>query len=70
MLNTLKKAGFSGYVTTSTGTAVAISSLKSVDEIAREVINGKWGNGSARKKKLTAAGDDYATIQKRVNELC
>ncbi|MBO5090158.1 MAG: SPOR domain-containing protein [Clostridia bacterium] len=70
MLNTLKKAGFSGYVTTSTGTAVAISSLKSVDEIAREVINGKWGNGSARKKKLTAAGYDYATIQKRVNELC
>lgn len=42
---------------------------KSVDIIAREVIAGKWGNGESRKKKLTAAGYDYATIQKRVNEL-
>ena len=42
---------------------------KSVDEIAKEVINGDWGNGAARKKKLTAAGYDYATIQKRVNEM-
>ena len=42
---------------------------KSVDEIAREVIQGKWGNGSERKEKLTAAGYDYIAIQKRVNEL-
>ena len=42
---------------------------KSVDEIAREVIRGKWGNGAERKKKLTAAGYDYSVIQKRVNEL-
>lgn len=42
---------------------------KSIDEIAREVIKGKWGNGSERKKKLTAAGYDYSKVQKRVNEL-
>lgn len=36
---------------------------------ACEVINGKWGNGVARKKKLTAAGYDYDAVQKRVNEL-
>lgn len=42
---------------------------KSVDVIAKEVIQGKWGNGSARKEQLTKAGYDYATIQKRVNEL-
>lgn len=42
---------------------------KTVDEIAREVIAGKWGNGSARKQKLTAAGYDYSAVQKRVNEL-
>lgn len=45
------------------------SSTKSTDEIAREVISGKWGTGSDRKSRLTAAGYDYATVQKRVNEL-
>ena len=44
--------------------------LKSIDEIAREVINGKWGNGQERKDKLKAAGYDYSAVQKRVNELC
>ena len=42
---------------------------KSVDELAKEVIRGDWGNGQERKEKLTAAGYDYVTIQKRVNEL-
>ena len=42
---------------------------KTVDELAREVLQGKWGNGSARKQKLTAAGYDYSAVQKRVNEL-
>lgn len=45
------------------------SSTKSVDEIAREVIRGDWGNGEERKKKLSSAGYDYSTIQNRVNEL-
>lgn len=42
---------------------------KSVTEIAKEVIAGKWGNGEDRKKKLTAAGYDYDAVQKKVNEL-
>lgn len=42
---------------------------KSIDEIAREVINGKWGNGADRKNRLTAAGYDYAAVQSRVNKL-
>ena len=37
--------------------------------IAREVIAGTWGSGEARKKALTEAGYDYATIQKLVNEI-
>ena len=72
MLKKITAAGFSAYITTSTGTAVSTSEAsakKSVDELAKEVINGKWGNGSARKQALTAAGYDYATVQKRVNEL-
>lgn len=42
---------------------------KTVDEIAKEVIQGKWDAGEKRKKLLTAAGYDYNTVQKRVNEL-
>lgn len=44
-------------------------SKKPIDEIAREVILGKWGNGKDRKNRLTAAGYDYDAVQKRVNEL-
>lgn len=42
---------------------------KSIDEIAKEVLDGKWGNGTDREKKLKAAGYDYNAVQKKVNEL-
>lgn len=42
---------------------------KSTEEIAREVMAGKWGNGVERKEKLTAAGYNYSVIQSKVNEL-
>ena len=42
---------------------------KSNEEIAKEVIAGKWGNGATRQKKLTNAGYDYKAIQKIVNKL-
>lgn len=42
---------------------------KSIDDVAREVIRGKWGNGSTRKYRLIDAGYDYDAVQKRVNEL-
>lgn len=42
---------------------------KSDNEIAAEVINGKWGAGEDRKKRLTQAGYDYAKIQSIVNQL-
>ena len=45
------------------------SNKKSIDEIAKEVIRGDWGNGDTRKKKLEAAGYNYSEVQKRVNEL-
>lgn len=40
---------------------------KSNETIAQEVINGAWGNGEDRKKKLTDAGYDYDAIQSIVN---
>lgn len=42
---------------------------KSNLDIAKEVISGKWGNGKIRQQRLTAAGYDYATIQKLVNTI-
>lgn len=49
--------------------AVATVPEKTVDELAHEVIAGKWGNGEARKAALTEAGHDYSAVQARVNEL-
>ena len=43
---------------------------KSNEEIAQEVIAGKWGSGDDRKNRLEHAGYDYNAVQKRVNELC
>lgn len=42
---------------------------KTVLELAKEVIAGKWGNGQDRKNRLTAAGYDYTAVQNKVNEL-
>lgn len=42
---------------------------KTVETLAKEVINGKWGNGADRKQRLTAAGYDYSAVQNKVNEL-
>ena len=39
---------------------------KTVDELAKEVIQGKYGNGEDRKKAL---GDRYDEVQARVNEI-
>lgn len=66
----LKASGFDTYITTKSGTAVSAGTQKkSVTELAKEVIAGKWGNGSERKTRLTQAGYDYAAVQAKVNEL-
>lgn len=63
MMKKLQAAGFSAFITTEEGAG------KSADELAREVLQGKWGNGAERKKRLAAAGYDYAAVQKKVNQL-
>lgn len=49
---------------------MASSPSKSVEEVAKEVIAGKWGNGDVRKTALENAGYNYSEVQKKVNELC
>ncbi len=42
---------------------------KSMEALAREVIDGKWGNGDDRKKRLQSAGYNYEAVQRKVNQL-
>ena len=58
----VKNGGYNGYKKTS-------DKKKTVEELAKEVIAGEWGNDEERKLRLTAAGYDYNAVQKKVNEL-
>lgn len=40
-----------------------------IEKVAKEVLDGKYGNGNERRSKLLLAGYDYNAVQKRVNEL-
>lgn len=42
---------------------------KSVQDVAKEVINGQWGNNPDRQKKLEAAGYNYQEVQNAVNAI-
>lgn len=61
-----KYAGKSG--TASKPAPAPAPARKSNEVIAQEVINGAWGNGEDRKKRLTAAGYNYAVVQAIVNK--
>jgi GH25 family lysozyme M1 (1,4-beta-N-acetylmuramidase) len=50
------------------GVNVSKPAKKSNDQIANEVIRGDWGAGDDRRKRLTAAGYNYDTIQAIVNK--
>lgn len=70
----VKAAGFTdAFITTSKVTVETktetVKPKKTVDELAKEVLQGKWGTGNTRKEALTKAGYDYEAVQKRVNEL-
>ena len=63
-----KNVGYSVY--NSAGERVyPVAIEKTIDDLAKEVIAGKWGNGADRKSALTKAGYDYSAVQKRVNEM-
>lgn len=44
------------------------NSQEELKRIAKEVWQGKWGNGQNRKDRLAAAGYDYAAVQALVNK--
>ena len=65
LLNDLKSKGYDGFIVTVNKTI----EKKSVEDVAREVIKGLWGNGQDRVNRLTEAGYDYSEVQKMVNKL-
>lgn len=75
-----KGLGFATYITNWAGSnpeptsqkpkpVEVISKLKPIDEVAREVMNGNWGNGAERVQRLEQAGYSYTQVQNRVNAL-
>lgn len=70
-----KQADFNGDGKVDVRDAAAIARAlskpknKSIDEIASEVIQGMWGNGSVRKANLIKAGYDYNAVQEAVNKM-
>lgn len=57
---------FLGFIYSPNEFTQKISSFEEIDKIARDVINGKYGNGKERVKNL---GENYDVVQKRVNEI-
>ena len=57
----IKAKGLNGYSKT-----VVETPKKSVEELAKAVLRGEYGNGEERRKRL---GADYNAVQKRVDEM-
>ncbi len=46
-----------------------MATAKTNQDIAIEVIAGKWGNGPERRQRLTNAGYSYSAVQSIVNAI-
>lgn len=58
-----------GYGTPKYDKETSNTTLKSIEEVAQEVIDGKWGTGATRRTWLTQAGYSYNLVQSKVNDL-
>lgn len=69
----IKAAGLNGFpmpvIAAPPSENPAEAPKKTIDELAQEVMDGKWGNDPERAKRLTAAGYDAAAVQNRVNQI-
>lgn len=70
-LEEIRDAGYDAFIaTTSPGSPVTETvATRSIEDVAREVIAGKWGNGAARRRMLEEAGLDYNEVQATVELL-
>lgn len=58
-----------GYIRGYAAPKYDAESKMTIEEAAKGVLMGKYGNGDDRKKAIEALGLDYTTVQKRVNEI-
>ena len=66
--NIMKTYGLNGYSKTVVTPTEPETQRKTNEELANEVIDGKWGNGEDRKVALTNAGYNYGEVQAIVNQ--
>ena len=64
LMNTVRKWDLDKYDNAPTPTE-----KKTVEELAAEVIAGKWGSGNDRRQRLSNAGYDYKEVQELVNKV-
>ena len=75
VLDDAKKACKNGYSVFDSKGNVVYSNTKSsttklsITDVAKKVINGYYGNGAERKKKLESEGYNYSEVQAEVNRL-
>ena len=43
--------------------------IKDYYTLAQEILDGEWGNGEERRRRLEAAGYDYELAQEYVNKI-
>ena len=65
--STGKIDGITGNVDLSNFNLAGVTTKKTNKQIVKEILAGKWGDGTERKKRLTAAGYNYQNIQALVN---
>ena len=58
-----------GFVTPDYESIRSKKITKSMNEVIKEVLSGKWGTGAERKRALTAAGYDYDEVQAEINRI-
>lgn len=61
----MKEVGLNGFSKSQSNEAPK----KTIEELAKEVIDGKWFNREDRRIALTNAGYDYEKVQAKVNEI-
>lgn len=64
----IKELGYNGYQKTDIPEPLP-EPEKTIEELAQEVLDGKWGNDEERYNRLTEAGYDYEAVQNKVNEI-
>ncbi len=65
----IKEKGFNGFDTQTINNIPVSAVKKTVSDLAKEVIAGKWGVGNERRERITNAGYSYDAVQSLVDAI-